>query len=295
MRLFHRGIGVALVAIGLANPLRIFFELGGVEGLREQILEDDGVGNADGLEVLHGAAQVKRAHMGVAGELDGADLYDRAFLDVEVHLHRGRRNGLDIRFDGGELVAVLSHHLLENRFGALDLGLVELALDGQAHMLLLEAVEHIGDGDAVQTLVVDLADVGLLHDEDVEDDALFGVFALDAEIIEVAGVPKGVKVALDGDRIVDVAHVGEEAGQDGLFGNAPIADDTDLVDGLRGGLGLGLACLRAGQFLAARRDGGCGQAEQHHAGGAGTPHRLPETASQSHVRRKSGSQRWKCA
>ena len=49
---------------------------------------------------------------------------------------------------------------------------------------LFEAVEDIGLGDGVESLVVDLADIGLLADEDVEDDAFFRVLSLDAEILE---------------------------------------------------------------------------------------------------------------
>ena len=57
------------------------------------------------------AAQVERADVPVAHELDLAHLHHRAFLDIEVDLHRGRRNGLDVGLDGGELVAVLGEQL----------------------------------------------------------------------------------------------------------------------------------------------------------------------------------------
>ena len=39
LRLSDGGVGVALVAVGLAHALGIFFELGGVVGLGEQVLE----------------------------------------------------------------------------------------------------------------------------------------------------------------------------------------------------------------------------------------------------------------
>ena len=55
--LFDGGVVVALVAVGLAHPLGVLLQLGGVEGLRKQILEDDRIRNADGLQVLHRAAQ----------------------------------------------------------------------------------------------------------------------------------------------------------------------------------------------------------------------------------------------
>ena len=40
----------------------------------------------------------------------------------------------------GELVAVLAEHLLQHDLGALHAGLVELALDVEADLLLLEAL-----------------------------------------------------------------------------------------------------------------------------------------------------------
>ena len=231
--LFDGGVRVALVAVGLAHALRILFELRGVVGLREEVLEDDGIGNADGLEVLHRAAQVERADVPVALELDVAHLHHWAFLDVEVHLDRGRRNGLDLGFDGGELVPMLGQKLLDHGFGVLDLGGIVLAVDGKADFLLLEAVEHVGHRHAVQALVVDVANGGFFADKHVQNDALLGVLALDAQIVEVAGVPERVEIALDGDGVVGVALVGKHAGEDGLFGDAPVANDANLRNGIR--------------------------------------------------------------
>jgi hypothetical protein len=144
LRLLDGGVGVALVAVGLAHALGVFFELGGVVGLGEEILKDDGVGNADGLQVLHGPAQVEPADVPVAHELDFAHLHHRAFLDVEVDLHRGRRDGLDVGLDGGELVAVLGQQLLDDGLGLRDLGGIVLAFHRKRNLLLLEAVEHVG-------------------------------------------------------------------------------------------------------------------------------------------------------
>ncbi len=95
-------------------------------------------------------------------------------------------------------------------------------------------------GTHVQALVIDLADAGFLTDKDVKDDALLGVLALNAQILEIARVPERVEVALDRDGIVGVAGMGEHPGQDGFLGDAPVADDADLVDGVRC-LGRGLA------------------------------------------------------
>jgi hypothetical protein len=108
------GLEVAAVAIGLAHALGVFVQLAGVEGAGEEVLEDDGVGNADGLEVLHRVAQDAVAEVVVAVEGDLADLDRRAFLDVEGDADGGRRDGLDFGLDGGELVAVLGEQVLQD-------------------------------------------------------------------------------------------------------------------------------------------------------------------------------------
>jgi hypothetical protein len=73
--------------------------------------------------------------------------------------------------------------------------------------------------------------VGFSLTKTFEDDALLRVFALDAQVFEVARVPERVEVALDGDGIVGVAGMGKQARQDGLLGNAPVADDANLPPG----------------------------------------------------------------
>ncbi len=133
----------------------------------------------------------------------------------------------------GKLVAVLAEHLLQHHLGALDAGLVELALDVEADLLLLEAVHHVRDGDRVQALVVDLADGGLFANVDLQLEAALAWNLLDAHIVEVAGVPERVEVALHHGRVVGVAGAAEQARDDRLFGDAPVADDLDRAKDLR--------------------------------------------------------------
>jgi hypothetical protein len=139
--------GVALVAVGLAHPVRIFVQLAGVEGTREDVLEDDGVGNADGLQVLHRRHQFTVGERMVAGEGDLAYLDGRTFLDDKRQRDARRRNGLDLGPDHGKLMAVLTEHLLQYHFGALHARLVKLAFDVEGDLLLLEALHHVGDRD----------------------------------------------------------------------------------------------------------------------------------------------------
>ena len=119
-RLADDGLEVAVVAVGLAYPLGVFFELAGVEGAGEEVFKKDGVWNADGLQVPHGGAQGAAVDVVVAGEGDVADLDRRAFLDAEGDRDRGRRNGFDLGRDGGELVPVFGQQLLRTTIGVLD-------------------------------------------------------------------------------------------------------------------------------------------------------------------------------
>jgi len=129
-------------------------------------------------------------------------------------------------------VTVLGQHLADDRFGVLHLGGIVLPFLREADLFFLEAVEQVGLRDCAQPGVINFADGGLFRHEDVEDDTLLGVFALQAEIFEIAGVPQRIEVALDGNGIVVVADVGKQARQDGFFGDAAVADDADLVNGL---------------------------------------------------------------
>ena len=151
----------------------------------------------------------------------------------KVELDRGGRDGLHFGADDGVLVAVLAEHLLDDDLGALELGGVVLALDGESDLLLLEAVEDVRDGDGVEAGVVDGADGGLLAHVDQKLDALGLVDTLDADVVEVAGVPERVEGLLDGGWIVDVAGLEIGAGEHRLLGDAAVADDLRGAEDLR--------------------------------------------------------------
>ncbi len=138
-------------------------------------------------------------------------------------------------------MAVLGQHFPDHCLGVFDLGGIVLPFLGKSDLFLFEAVEQIRLGDGVESGVIDLADSGLFLDENVQDNALLGVLTLDTQVFEIACVPQGVEVALDGDGIVGVADVGKESGEDGLLGNAAVANDPYLIDGLTQ-LGKGCDC-----------------------------------------------------
>ena len=205
--------------------------------------------------------------MRVAGEFNLAHLHSGAFLDVEVHLHRGRGNRLHLFLDGGELVPVLGEQILEHLLYPLDLGWIVLALNRKPNLFLLQAVQDIRLGDRVKAFIVDLADRGLLPDKDVQDNALLRVLALDAQIVEVRRVPQRVEVALNRQWVVGVARMRKEARQDRLFGDAPVADHPDRINGLRL---LGQGCAGAeshkGKDRHQRQTGDAGAPCLHRAG-----------------------------
>ena len=120
---------------------------------------------------------------------------------------------------------MLGEELLEDGLGALDAGGVVLTFYGEADLGFFEGLLGVGEGDGVEALVVDLADGGLFADVDDELDAGGGVDALNADVFKVAGVPEGVEVALDDGGIEEIALAGEETGEDGLLGDAAVADD----------------------------------------------------------------------
>ena len=226
--ILHQHFEVAAVLIFRAHPLGVFVELGGVVSLGEEVFQEDGVRNADRLQVLHGAAQNAGVDVLVADEGNLADFDLGPFLHHERDAHRGRRNGANFGADGGELPAVLGQQFLDRDFGFLDFGGIVLAFHRQPDFAFLEAVQHVAVGDRIQPGVFDLANGGPLFDVDVDAPALGRLLALEADVFKVAGVPQRVEVAFQGGFVVDVAGAGEDAGLDGFGGNAAVAVDLDL-------------------------------------------------------------------
>ena len=107
--------------VKLDDPLLVFLQLGGVVGFAEKVLQQNGVRDADGAQILHGPPHQTVAEYGVAFEIDFADLDLRSLIDLEHDVQRRRRKGLQFRRDGGELPAALRQVILQDHLGALDL------------------------------------------------------------------------------------------------------------------------------------------------------------------------------
>jgi hypothetical protein len=61
----------------------------------------------------------------------------------------------------------------------------------------------------------------------VEDPSFGRLLTFETDVLEVAGVPQGVEVALKSREIVDIANVGENAGLDSVGGDASVAMNSD--------------------------------------------------------------------
>src|SRR5208282_2124864 len=220
---------VAAVLELSANALGIFFELGGVVGLGEEIFQKDGMRDADGLKVLHGRTQSAVIDMFIAPETNVSNFDLGPLFDDEGDADCCGRNGADFGADSGELTSVLGEQFFEHYFGSFDLGGIILVFHGESDLALFEAVEYVAGGDGIEAGVIDFADGGALFEVNVQNPALGTLLALEADVLKVAGIPERVEVAFDGGRVVDVARLGEDAGSDGIGGNAAIAvhDDAD--------------------------------------------------------------------
>ena len=111
--ILHQHFEVAAILILAAHALRVFFELAGVVGLGEKVLQEDRVRHADGLQVFHRAPQSAALHVLVALKLDPANFDLGTFFHHEGDAYGGRRNGMNLGANGGELASVLGKQLLQ--------------------------------------------------------------------------------------------------------------------------------------------------------------------------------------
>jgi hypothetical protein len=57
----------------------------------------------------------------------------------------------------------------------------------------------------------------------VNTPALGRLLALEADVLEIAGIPQGIEVTLEGGRVINVARAGKNAGANGFGWNPTIA------------------------------------------------------------------------
>ena len=103
------GLEVALVHVGHADVFFIVLELYNVVAPGEHVPKHGrGRRDAERPQVLHVPDDPVAIEIMVADDVDLADLYVGAFVDLERHFERGGRNLLDLRRDRGVIVPVLA-------------------------------------------------------------------------------------------------------------------------------------------------------------------------------------------
>ena len=207
----HQHFEIAAVLVLGANTLYVFVELGGVIGLGKKAFQEDGVRDADRLQVLHSRNQSAIVDVFVPLEANLSHFHLGAFADHKGQAHRSRGDGTNLAPDSRKLAAVLSQQLLQGDFRLLDLGGIVLALHRESDLALLETIEDVAGRDGTQAGVVDFADGRALFNIDVEHPAFWSLLTLETDVLEIARVPEGVEVALNGGQVVDIANMGENA------------------------------------------------------------------------------------
>ena len=111
-------------------------------------------------------------------------------------------------------MAVLGLQILDHHLGLFDLRGIKLTFHRKAHLAILEAVENVGFGDGFNAVVLDAADDRPLdHVKDHDFGIRFrgAVLHLEADVLEILGVPKRLEVAAQRFFIVRIAASGEDA------------------------------------------------------------------------------------
>src|ERR1019366_6394574 len=143
LRVGHDRLEVTLGLVFVADAFRVFLQFGGIEGLGEEGLEENGVWNADRPQVFHRRTQFAWLEILIAFENDPADFDLGTFFHYEGHRYGCRRNRMDFGTDRRELPAVGGEQFLNDDFGFLNPGRIVLALLGEPDLAFLELIEDV--------------------------------------------------------------------------------------------------------------------------------------------------------
>ena len=233
--ILHNDLEIAPVLVFIPDAFRIFLQLGGVVGSGEDVFQENRVGHANGPQVLHGVTQHARIDVLVALEPDLAHLDLRTFFDHKRDADCGRRNLPHFGPHRGKLPAMFRQQTFDRHFRFLHFRGIVLTLHRQSDLRFLEAVQDVAGGNRTMAYVGDLADGRLLLDLDNQPPTLGSLFPGKADILEVAGVPQRIEIALQRGGVIDITRMGEDARLDRFCGNPAVALNVDLRDdvGLR--------------------------------------------------------------
>ena len=123
----HQHFEIAAVLKFSPNPFRIFLQLAGVVGFRENVFQEDGVRYSYRLQVLHCSAQNSGADMVITNKSNLAHADLGAFLHHKRNAHLGGRNGPHLGTHRGKLPAVFREQFLDRNLGFFDFGGIVLA------------------------------------------------------------------------------------------------------------------------------------------------------------------------
>src|SRR5208282_5112106 len=192
--LFDRHGEVAVVLVqGPDAEFEVLFQFSLVERLVCHLKVEGANRKAIGAVIAHRADQLAVGKGLVADEGDLADLDLGPLLDQKREFH-GVRSG-DARKlgrDRGVLPAVFGEQLLDDDFGAADLGGIEGTLHRQSELALLVAIQDVGFGNGTVALVVDVPDDGTLFDVEDQDHGVGLLCAgldFQPDVLEILGVP----------------------------------------------------------------------------------------------------------
>src|SRR5437773_1324546 len=137
---------IAVVSIQAANAnFEVLAQFFAIVGLCQNWEIPEVKRNRIGPVVAHDADQLAVAEGMISAEFDFADFDLRPLFDFEDQNDGvARLDPLVLRRNLGELTPVFPEQVGQDDLGFLDLCGVELALDGEANLALLEAVENVG-------------------------------------------------------------------------------------------------------------------------------------------------------
>ena len=162
------------------------------------------------------------------GDLPDFDFW--TFPDHECHAYRGRRYGPHLGPNGGELPSMLRQKFFDGDFSLLYLRGIVLALRRQPYFSIFEPIKHVALGDGTESDVLNLTDGWTFFYINMKNPTLGGLFTLDADVLEIAGIPMGIKVALDSGLVVDITRAGEDASTNCFGRDAAIASNVNVRD-----------------------------------------------------------------
>src|SRR6267142_1452914 len=215
-RIFHNHFEVAIVLIQTADAhFKIFVELFAVVGFGENGNVPEIKRNCVRTIVAHGANELAIAEGVIPGKFDLADLYLRPFFHFENQddgIAGG--NALVLRRNFGELASMLAEQFLQDNFGLLDAGGIELAFHGEADLALFEAIENVGFRNGMDIVVANAAYDRALFD--FEDHrfvirAIGRIFDAQLHVFKELRVPQGLKITAQRLFIVRIAIATENS------------------------------------------------------------------------------------